>query len=344
MVPRRSRREAEPTILVGWSASGAACLVDQRAPTTLRRTVPAPRRIDLQRGRPWRARPRRPRPRSSTPWPPDDPGGRVLRRRQHLDAGRQHLPPGPRPHRRRFFTTREIASAAWKQANFRFIGAEDPQHVADAQASALAFIEGHTVAELEQLGEEIFDEAWPARIWPGTRALAQLHLDQGQRVWLVTAAPIEIAGIIARRLWAHRRARYRRRACRRRLHRPPGRHHAARPRQGGSGRGTRGARGARPRPLLGVLRLRQRPPDALAGRPRVRDQPRRQAARPCAAEGWRVYDYRTGRKAARAGCHRRAPAGRRSGRGLPVLAVAAAVRPAADAGRGAAAWRAVGCT
>ena len=38
------------------------------------------------------------------------------------------------------------------------------------------------------------------RIWPGTRALAQLHLDQGQRVWLVTAAPIEIARIIARRL------------------------------------------------------------------------------------------------------------------------------------------------
>ena len=38
------------------------------------------------------------------------------------------------------------------------------------------------------------------RIWPGTRALAQIHLDEGQRVWLVTAAPIEIARIIARRL------------------------------------------------------------------------------------------------------------------------------------------------
>ena len=38
------------------------------------------------------------------------------------------------------------------------------------------------------------------RIWPGTRALAQMHLDQGQRVWLVTAAPVEIARIIAGRL------------------------------------------------------------------------------------------------------------------------------------------------
>jgi HAD superfamily hydrolase (TIGR01490 family) len=80
------------------------------------------------------------------------------------------------------------------------VGVEDPAHVADARSSALAFIAGHTVAELEELGEEIFDEAMAHRIWPGTRALAQMHLDQGQRVWLITAAPIEIAQIIARRL------------------------------------------------------------------------------------------------------------------------------------------------
>ena len=38
------------------------------------------------------------------------------------------------------------------------------------------------------------------RIWAGTRALAQMHLDAGQRVWLVTATPVELAQIIARRL------------------------------------------------------------------------------------------------------------------------------------------------
>ena len=103
-------------------------------------------------------------------------------------------------HRREFFTTKDILGAAWKQAYFRVVGVEDPQHVADARASALSFIAGHTVEELQSLGEEIFDERMAHRIWPGTRALAQLHLDQGQRVWLVTAAPIEIATIIARRL------------------------------------------------------------------------------------------------------------------------------------------------
>ncbi|MDQ6640951.1 MAG: HAD-IB family hydrolase, partial [Actinomycetota bacterium] len=103
-------------------------------------------------------------------------------------------------HRRKFFTTRDIVGAAWKQTYFRVRGVEDPDHVADARNSALGFIAGHTVTELESLAEEIFDEGMAFRIWPGARALAQLHLDEGQRVWLVTAAPIEIARIIARRL------------------------------------------------------------------------------------------------------------------------------------------------
>jgi HAD superfamily hydrolase (TIGR01490 family) len=103
-------------------------------------------------------------------------------------------------HRRDFFTTRDIVKAAWSQAYFRIVGVEDPDTVANARESALSFIAGHHVAELESLGEEIFDEAMAQRIWPGTRALAQMHLDQGQRVWLVTAAPIEIARIIAQRL------------------------------------------------------------------------------------------------------------------------------------------------
>ncbi|MPZ62193.1 MAG: HAD-IB family hydrolase [Propionibacteriales bacterium] len=103
-------------------------------------------------------------------------------------------------HRRKFFTTRDIAKAAWREAYFRLVGVEDPDHVSSARQEALSFIAGHRAEELESLGEEIFDEAMARRIWPGTRALAQMHLDQGQRVWLVTAAPVEIAQIIASRL------------------------------------------------------------------------------------------------------------------------------------------------
>lgn len=103
-------------------------------------------------------------------------------------------------HERKFFTTADIAKAAWQQAYFRIVGSEDPEHIAKARAAALAFIKGHSVTELQHVAEDIFDEYMAHKIWPGTRALAQHHLDRGQRVWLVTAAPVEIANTIARRL------------------------------------------------------------------------------------------------------------------------------------------------
>lgn len=103
-------------------------------------------------------------------------------------------------HRRKFFTTADILKAAWQQFYFRVVGVEDPEHIANARTSALSVIAGHETRELAELGEEIFDENMAWRIWPGTRALAQWHLDRGHRVWLVTAAPVEIASVIARRL------------------------------------------------------------------------------------------------------------------------------------------------
>lgn len=103
-------------------------------------------------------------------------------------------------HRRKFFTTRDLLSAAYRQAYFRVVGVEDPDHVAKARSSALAFIQGHRVEEIEEIADAVFDETMAHRIWPGTKALAQMHIDQGQRVWLVTAAPVEVARVIARRL------------------------------------------------------------------------------------------------------------------------------------------------
>ncbi|MEU9591242.1 HAD family hydrolase [Streptomyces sp. NPDC048219] len=103
-------------------------------------------------------------------------------------------------YKRKFFETRDLARFAWQQAWFRLAGIEDPEHMQDARDSALSIVKGHRVSELKSIGEEIYDEYMAERIWPGTRALAQAHLDAGQRVWLVTAAPVEIAQVIARRL------------------------------------------------------------------------------------------------------------------------------------------------
>ncbi|MEE4546309.1 HAD-IB family hydrolase [Streptomyces sp. V4-01] len=103
-------------------------------------------------------------------------------------------------YKRKFFDKRDLLRFAWQQAYFRLAGAEDPEHMQDARDSALSIVKGHRVEELMSIGEEIYDEYMAGKIWPGTRALAQAHLDAGQRVWLVTAAPVETATIIARRL------------------------------------------------------------------------------------------------------------------------------------------------
>ncbi len=103
-------------------------------------------------------------------------------------------------YRRGFFPTRLIFKGLWLQVYFRVVGRENPEHIQQAREATLSFIAGHTVAEIQQVGREVYAESIAPRIWPGTRAIAQLHLDVGQQVWLVTAAPLEMAAIIAERL------------------------------------------------------------------------------------------------------------------------------------------------
>lgn len=103
-------------------------------------------------------------------------------------------------YRRGFFPTRVILRGLWLQVYFRMVGREKQGHIEDVRSVTLGFIEGHTVAELTEIATEVYEDSIAERIWPGTRALAQMHLDVGQQVWLVTAAPVEVAGIIAARL------------------------------------------------------------------------------------------------------------------------------------------------
>lgn len=100
----------------------------------------------------------------------------------------------------RFFTARDVAGLAWTQVKFRVSGKENADDVAAGRDKALAFVQGHTVAELTALSEEVVDTSMLDRVWPGTRSLVQLHLDAGRQVWLVTATPVMLARVIAARL------------------------------------------------------------------------------------------------------------------------------------------------
>jgi HAD superfamily hydrolase (TIGR01490 family) len=101
---------------------------------------------------------------------------------------------------RNYFSTGDLIRFTWKQLRFRLLAAEHAGDISATKAAALAFVAGWKVEELEALSEEIFDELMAERIWSGTHALARLHLDAGQRVWLVTAAPVELGRVIAQRL------------------------------------------------------------------------------------------------------------------------------------------------
>ena len=101
---------------------------------------------------------------------------------------------------RKMFGPMDLARMAWGQACYRMRGAENADHIDAAREAALTFVAGHRVSDIVSLCEEIYDDTMADRIWEGTRELAQRHLEAGQRVWLVTASPVELAGIIASRL------------------------------------------------------------------------------------------------------------------------------------------------
>ena len=210
---------------------------------------------------------------------------------------------------RDFFTWRDLAQFAVKQVSFRIKGVEDPAHMEEAKEAALAFVAGHEVDEVVRLGEEIYDELMAGRIWSGTRALAQLHLDAGQRVWLVTAAPAELASLIARRLGLtgalgtvaeSRDGIYTGRLVGEPLHGPAK---------------AEAIRALADREGLDLTRcsaysdsVNDLPMLSLVGHP-VAVNPDAQLRRHARANDWEIRDFRTGRKAAKVGVPAAAGAG-----------------------------------
>lgn len=204
---------------------------------------------------------------------------------------------------RKFFKAADLAGFAWQQVKFRVAGSESVNDVQASREQALSFVAGRDVAGLVGLSEEIYDELMANRIWSGTRALAQMHLDAGQRVWLVTATPVELAQIIARRLGLtgalgtvaeHVQGTYTGKLVGEMLH-GRAKAHAVRALAASEGldlrRCTAYSDSANDVPMLSAVGT------AVAVNP---DQRLREIAR---SRGWEIRDFRTGRKAARIGMH-----------------------------------------
>jgi HAD superfamily hydrolase (TIGR01490 family) len=103
-------------------------------------------------------------------------------------------------YRRGFFTWGQLARFGMRQARFRLHGREREAEIETLRHAALTFVAGHSVEELEEVANEVFVESIHSALWSQTIALAQAHLNNGERVWLVTAAPIEAARVVAERI------------------------------------------------------------------------------------------------------------------------------------------------
>ena len=103
-------------------------------------------------------------------------------------------------YQRGFFTKADISRFVVANLRFRMTGTEKKEVIEKFQNAATDFIGGHKVEEIKKIGEEIYDEYVSPKLWQGTFEIAKSHLDKSEEVWLVTAAPQDMANIIASRL------------------------------------------------------------------------------------------------------------------------------------------------
>ena len=104
-------------------------------------------------------------------------------------------------YRRDFFGLRDIAFFARHSLLYLLLG-ENLRRIAAVRARALRIVRGRTVAEVVSIGEEVYDQVLANKVFPGARALVDEHLAAGHEVWFISATPVEIADLIARRLGA----------------------------------------------------------------------------------------------------------------------------------------------
>lgn len=96
---------------------------------------------------------------------------------------------------------RDIWRFAWEHIMFIRRG-EKNSKMADIKDRALSLTKGHKVEELRNLIDVVYRDEIRPRLWPRTVERLREHLAQGHEVWLVTAAPVELAQAIAKDLGA----------------------------------------------------------------------------------------------------------------------------------------------
>ena len=103
-------------------------------------------------------------------------------------------------YQRGFFTKADISKFVVANVRFRLTGTEKPEVISRFQKAATDFIGGHDVKEIYTIAQSVYDEFVSPSLIQGTIDIAKQHLAEGTEVWLVTAAPEDMAKLISDRL------------------------------------------------------------------------------------------------------------------------------------------------
>lgn len=98
---------------------------------------------------------------------------------------------------RDFVRVRDLAGWAWGQFLYRAVGNERMDMAQDIERSALEFVKGRHRDELKALGREIAEDRILPRVYTDIAEVIARHNAGGEQTYLVTAAPQELAEVIA---------------------------------------------------------------------------------------------------------------------------------------------------
>lgn len=102
-------------------------------------------------------------------------------------------------HRGGLVTNRDIARFAWKARHFARRG-ENLSHLDAIRARALQLAAGVPVVRIDAIAREIYETYTESSLWPRSVELARRHIADGHQVWLLSATPQVLAGLIAEKL------------------------------------------------------------------------------------------------------------------------------------------------
>lgn len=97
---------------------------------------------------------------------------------------------------RDYYRVRDIARFGMGQLAFRLRG-ESSRGIEEARQGALEFVTGRTQEELREMGREIAEERILPRVYEGIVKVIEHHGIAGDLTFLATAAPCELAEVVA---------------------------------------------------------------------------------------------------------------------------------------------------